>query len=167
MKMDLNHALGCQGDGGVDLVLEPGSTGCKTATAQVSSFEIWADPPPWRTLTLVPNDPVHDDMLGLQFTPDTPSTEVMQDGHDETGSAPTGYEDGDVVSRQVRTGSIRSVEQDGRGGGFELGETGADPALDVGLEDDDHFAFVRLKSVPKSAIRRGLYGSTMIECTLT
>jgi hypothetical protein len=94
--------------------------------------------------TFSPDDPVQDDVLGLQLAPDATPTEVVEDRDDKAGSASPGDEDGDVMTREVCTGSVWSIEQDGRGSGFKRGETGTDPTLDIGLEDDDHLAFVRL-----------------------
>lgn len=95
--------------------------------------------------TFIPDHPVQDDVLGLQLAPDATPTKVVEDRDDKAGSASPGDEDGDVMTGEVCTGSVWPIKQDGRGSGFERGETGTDPALDVCLEDDDHLAFVRLR----------------------
>jgi hypothetical protein len=140
VEVDSNHPFRGDGDGGVDLVFEPGSTGCKTRSLRgqlaIRSKTLALRP------TFAPDDPVQDDVLGLQLAPDATTTQVVQDRDDVASSTTPGEEHGDVMTGEVRTGPIRAIEQDGRGSGFERGETGTDAALDVGLEDDDHLAFV-------------------------
>ena len=109
MEVDLDHALGGHSDGGVDLVLEPGSTGCQRDDPTEDQLEKIPTMLNVAPLTFVPHDPMQDDVLRLQFTPDASTAQVVQDGHDKASSTASGDEDGDVVTREIGTGTIRPV----------------------------------------------------------